>query len=277
MILCQFLLLVTVIRSMSQTNISTSLDTATSPEEIPATTVEESEKDDEDSSCDDFPVIDTTSIENETVIDRTSKTLSKSDIQKQCTNNIDEIFSGNIAAAPAFVDSLITFFSKDIPDPKNKKMYAADMGDKVSYLLKYTWEKGNSTAHHHITSSGYQINSVKSLVDDAELFLLGVLVAIGPCKGIWVGKFTMRYTQTWLINFKEKYMQTIFLAIILLSSFSSVMIETMKFCLEYRLGTEKSGNMNRALLKFGGAWCAVSFLNAHPELSLSIVLAVMLT
>ena len=257
-------------------NISTPVDNVTSPEETTVPTVEPYDSKDDDSSCDDFPVVVDTSIKNDTVIDRTSKTLDKSDILQQCTDNIDEIFSGNIAAAPAFVDNLMTFFSKDTPDPKNKKMYAADMGEKVSQLLKYTWEKGNSTAHHHIMSNGYQMNSAKSLVDEVELFLLGVLIAIGPCKGVWVGKITMRYAKTWLANRYENYMQTAFLAIILLSSFTSVMVETMKFCLEFRLGAEKNGNMNRALIKFGGAWCVVSFVNA-PELSLATALAVMLT
>ena len=155
------------------------------------------------------------------------------------------------------------------------------MGAKVQYLLKYTWERGNSTAQNCITSSGGQTNIVENVTNQLELFLLGFLVAIGPCKGVWAGRFAAHATALWspLIGKNHsKYMQTGALALILLSSFTSFMIETMKFCLEFMLGIEKNGIINNrnAIIKFGGAWCAVSLGNLCPELSLAVVLAVIL-
>lgn len=231
----------------------------------------------EDSSPESFTV------QEDNIVVDTSETrpLAISDFQKECTKNIDEIFAGNILAVPPFVDSLIAFFSENQPDPRNKKLYAAHMGAKVQYLLKYTWERGNNTAQNCITSSGGQTNILENVTNQLELFLLGVLVAIGPCKGVWAGRFAAHATTLWspLIGKNHsKYMQTGALALILLSSFTSFMIETMKFCLEFMLGIEKNGIINNrnALIKFGGAWCTVSLGDLCPELSLAVVLAVIL-
>tara|TARA_B100000787_G_scaffold38221_1_gene27037 strand:- start:1413 stop:2285 length:873 start_codon:yes stop_codon:yes gene_type:complete len=210
-----------------------------------------------------------------------TRALTNSDIRKQCTTSIDEIFQGNVMAVPAFIDSLIAFFAKDLPDPKNKQLYAAHMGAKVSYLLKYTWERGNSTAQTCITSSIGQVDTVQGAYDQVELFVIGVLAAIGPCRGVWVGRFANKVAVSWPlligVNF-AKYIQTGTLVLILMSSFSSFMVEAMQFCLEFMLGIEKEGIINnrRALIKYGGAWCVVSFGNLCPELSIAAVLAVVL-
>lgn len=207
---------------------------------------------------DDTIVLDTSVNQKGTMCNNTT-------IRNNCTACIDQILEGNLMAIPDFINSLILYFGTDLPPASEKNLFAAQMAAKASYVLKYTWEKGNSNeAAARLTNSESKLQS--NLLNKVETFSMGILAGTGPFRGVWIG-ITTRGVKSQLPLNENKVMEWIngFISFIVVLSYfmsTNVMIEVIKFCLEFMFGMHKSRD---TMIKYGIIWCAISYMQLSPE------------
>jgi len=203
----------------------------------------------------------------DTSVNKTGKLCNNTTIRNNCTACIDQILEGDFLAIPDFINALILYFGTDLPPASEKNLFAAQMAAKASYVLKYTWEKGNSNeAAAKLTNSGSESKLRQTLLNKAETFAMGILVGTGPFRGMWIG-ITANNVKVQLPFNENKVMEWInrfIFFIVVLSYFMSenIMIEVIKFCLEFMFGLHKS---RESMIKYGVIWCVISYLQLSPE------------